>query len=185
MPCNVLLPGLNEDTVEILPPPVVSMSELFLFFFILDRFSQLIYFYFIGLRESTSIQDCDREVIDLTDSFSGDVEVVEAVLETLSASRVLDVSEEDDSDEEGFPLPSVSAPVTRSSTKAARSSSAKKTAKTHKSLVTLPSLYRIHVEDPLSHSESDRDTTIFPVQPVKARGRGRGDKLAAEVALEI
>jgi len=86
----------------------------------------------------------------------------------------LDVSEEDNSDEEGFPLPSVSAPVTRSSTKAARLSSAKKMAKTCKSLVTLPSLYRIHVEDPLSHSESDRDTTIFPVQPVKARGHGRG-----------
>jgi len=146
----------------------------FFSFFILDRFSQLIYFYFIGLRESTSIQDGDREVIDLTDSSSGDDEVVEAVLETLSASRVLDVSEEDNSDEEGFPLPSVSAPVTRSSTKAAQSSSAKKTAKTRKSLVTLPSLYHIHVEDPLSHSESDRDTTIFPVQPVKARGRGRG-----------
>jgi len=29
MPCNVPLPGLDEDMVEILPPPVVSMGELF------------------------------------------------------------------------------------------------------------------------------------------------------------
>ena len=40
--------------------------------------------------------------------------------------------------------------------------------------MVLPSLYHIHVEDPISHSESDRDTTIFPVKPARARGRGRG-----------
>ena len=66
----------------------------------------------MGLRESTSIQDGDQEVIDLTDSSLGEDEIVEAVLKTPSASRVLDVSEEDDSDEEGFPLPSVSASIT-------------------------------------------------------------------------
>jgi hypothetical protein len=170
MPCNVPLPGLDEDMVEILPPPVVSMGKLARSFRSRCNFLKNL----IGLKDSLSIQGGDREVIDLSDSSSDEDEVVGAVLETPSASRVLEVSEEDESDEDDPPLPSVSAPVTRSSTKAARSSSAKKTAKTRKSLVVLPSLYHIHVEDPISHSESDRDTTIFPVQPVKTRGRGRG-----------
>ena len=129
-----------------------------------------------SVADPSPVRDGDQDIVDLTDSSSGEDEVVGTVLPIPSISRALDISDEGgiDSDEDGYPLPSISAPVTRSSTKAARSSSIKKSAKTRKSLVVLPSLYHIHVEDPISHSESDRDTTIFPVQPARARGRGRG-----------
>jgi len=131
---------------------------------------------FPSIEDPSSVRGGDQAILDLTDSSSGEDEVSKTVLHAQPVSQVLDASDEDvdGSDEDGYPLLSISAPVTRSSTKAARSSSAKKSAKTRKSLVVLPSLYHIHVEDPISQSESDRDTTIFPVKPARARGRGRG-----------